>query len=96
VQRVRYRESLRTPKLVTTREPQRYDFNGFTFVSRMLRQGSRLRLVIGPVNSMYSQKNFNSGGDVSSESKSDARTVTVKLYHDGAHQSALYVPLAQP
>jgi uncharacterized protein len=96
VQRARYRESLRTPKLVTTREPQRYDFNGFTFVSRMLRQGSRLRLVVGPVNSMYSQKNFNSGGDVSSESKNDARTVTVKLYHDGAHQSALYVPLGQP
>lgn len=95
-QRARYRESLRTPKLVTTREPQRYQFNAFTFVSRMLRQGSRLRLVIGPVNSTYSQKNFNAGGDVSSESMQDARAVTVKLYHDRAHPSALFVPLGQP
>src|SRR4029078_2541126 len=40
VKRARYREDPRTPKLVTTREPQRYDFDGFTFTSRMLRQGS--------------------------------------------------------
>jgi hypothetical protein len=96
VKRARYRESLRTPKLVTTREPQRYDFDSFTFVSRMLRKGSRLRLTIGPMNSIYSQKNFNSGGDVSSETIGDARTVTVKLYHDRAHASALYVPVGQP
>jgi predicted acyl esterase len=90
VQRARYRQSLRTPKLVTTREPQRYDFNGFTFTSRMVRQGSRLRLIVAPVSSMYSQKNFNAGGDVSSESVRDARAVTVKLYHDRAHPSALF------
>jgi putative CocE/NonD family hydrolase len=96
VQRARYRQSLRTPKLVTTREPQRYDFNGFTFTSRMVRQGSRLRLIVAPVSSMYSQKNFNAGGDVSSESVRDARAVTVKLYHDRAHPSALFVPLGQP
>ena len=94
--RARYRESPRAAKLVTTREPLRYEFDGFTFTSRMLRQGSRLRLVIGPVNSIYSQKNYNSGGDVSSESMRDARTVTVKLYHDRAHPSALFVPLGQP
>ncbi|MGH8241378.1 MAG: CocE/NonD family hydrolase, partial [Steroidobacteraceae bacterium] len=79
VQRARYRESLRTPQLVTTREPLRYEFNGFTFVSRMLRQGSRLRLVIGPLNSMYSQKNYNSGGDVSAESLRDARAASIPL-----------------
>ena len=96
VKRARYREDLCVPKLVTTREPLRYDFDGFTFTSRMLRQGSRLRLVIGPINSMYSQKNYNAGGDVSSESVRDARTATVKLYHDRAHPSALYVPLGRP
>jgi len=96
VKRARYREDPRTPELVKTREPQRYDFDNFTFTSRMLRQGSRLRLIVAPVSSMYSQKNFNSGGDVSSESMRDAKAVTVKLYHDGAHQSALYVPMGQP
>lgn len=96
VQRARHRESRRAAKLVTTREPLRYDFDAFTFVSRMLRQGSRLRLVIGPANSTYIQKNYNSGGDVSSETMRDARAVTVKLYHDRAHPSALFVPLGQP
>lgn len=96
LKRARYRESLRQAKLITTREPLKYDFDGFTFTSRMVRKGSRLRLVVAPVNSMYSQKNYNSGGDVSSETMRDARPVTVKLYHDRAHPSTLFVPLGQP
>jgi hypothetical protein len=33
---------------------------------------------------------------VAEQSMSDARTVTVTLFHDRAHPSALYVPLGQP
>jgi uncharacterized protein len=95
-QRARYREDPRRAKLITTREPLRYDFDGFTFTSRRVHKGSRLRLVIGPVNSIYSQRNYNAGGDVSAESVRDARTVTVKLYHDRSHPSALIVPLGRP
>jgi putative CocE/NonD family hydrolase len=91
--RARYRESLREEKLIRTVEPLRYDFERFTFVSRRLKKGSRLRLVIGPVHSIHTQKNYNSGGIVSEESADDARSVTVKLYHDESHPSALYVPL---
>lgn len=94
--RARHRESLRQAKLVTTREPLKYDFDGFMFTSRRVREGSRLRLTIGPANSINSQKNFNSGGDVSSESMRDARAVTVKLYHDRSRPSALFVPIGQP
>ena len=94
--RARYRQSLREPRLVRTQEPLRYDFERFTFVSRCIRRGSRLRLVLGPLNSIYSQKNYNSGGVVSEETRDDARTVTVKLFHDTSHPSALYVPLGQP
>jgi hypothetical protein len=96
LRRARYRQSLREAKLIATREPLKYDFDGFTFTSRMVRKGSRLRLVIGPVDSTYSQKNYNSGGDVSAESMDDARTVTVKLFHDRAHPSTLFVPVGQP
>ena len=96
VKRARYREGPRQAKLVTTREPLEYVFDGFTFTSRMVRKGSRLRLVIGPVNSIYSQKNYNSGGDVSSETMHDARPVTVKLYHDRSRPSTLFVPVGQP
>ena len=93
--RARYRESHREAKLVRTNEPLRYDFEGFTFVSRLVRKGNRLRLTIGPVNSIYSQKNYNSGGVVSEESMKDARPVTVTLFHDESHPTALYVPFGR-
>ncbi|HMN46485.1 MAG TPA: CocE/NonD family hydrolase [Povalibacter sp.] len=96
VLRARYRESLREPKLVATKSPLRYDFERFTFVSREIAKGSRLRLRLSPINSMYSQKNYNSGKPVAEERMDDARTVTVRLYHDREHPSALYVPLGQP
>ena len=41
--RARYRESQREAKLVTTKAPQKYDFDHFTFVSRQIAAGSRLR-----------------------------------------------------
>ena len=94
--RARYRQSWREPKLITTRAPLRYDFERFTFMSQQIKKGSRLRLLISPINSIFSEKNYNSGGEVSSESMQDARAVTVTLYHDAAHKSALYVPMGQP
>jgi putative CocE/NonD family hydrolase len=97
--RARYREGLRTPKLIRTLEPLRYDFNRFTFTSRLIRRGHRLRLVIGPmgrtIESNFTQKNYNSGGVVAEESVKDARPVTVRLFHDEVHPSALYVPLGR-
>ena len=94
--RARYRVSLREERLINTSEPLPYKFERFTFISRRIRRGQRLRLVIGPINSIYSQKNYNSGGVVAEESVHDARPVTVVLYHDQAHPSALYVPYAVP
>ncbi|HEY0748433.1 MAG TPA: hypothetical protein VGD63_17160, partial [Steroidobacteraceae bacterium] len=49
----------------------------------------------GPVNSIYAQKNYNSGKLISEESVADARPVTVTLLHDSAHSSALYVPIGR-
>jgi uncharacterized protein len=92
--RARYRESLRSAKLVTNEQPQRYDFNAFAFASRVISKGSRLELIVGPANSISLEKNYNSGGVVSVESIKNARPVTVTLFHDAAHPSALYVPLA--
>jgi uncharacterized protein len=93
IQRARYRENPRRPQVVSSRDPLNYHFSGFTFVSRRIARGSRLRLVMGPVNSIFAQKNRNSGRDVSNESVEDSRVVTVRLYHDRAHQSVLRVPL---
>jgi uncharacterized protein len=96
VMRARYREGLRSPRLIQTTAPLRYDFDRFTFVSREIRKGSRLRLTIRPLNTFTSQKNYNSGKTVAEESMQDARTVTVNLFHDAKHASVLYVPLGQP
>jgi hypothetical protein len=94
--RARYRENVREPKMVGTHAAQRYDFEHFTFVSRQIAKGSRLRLTIAPVNSIFSEKNYNAPNPVAEQSMKDARTVTVTLFHDRAHPSALYVPLGQP
>lgn len=94
--RARYREGLRTTKLVRTDEPLRYEFERFTFASRRIGKGHRLRLVLGPINSIYAQKNYNTGGVVAEESMRDAQPVLVRLFHDAAHPSVLHVPFGQP
>jgi uncharacterized protein len=98
--RARYREGLRSPKLISTREPLLYDFNRFTFVSRVLKRGSRLRLVIAPMGTLtalsFSERNFNGGGVVAAESVRDARPVTVRLYSGRSRPSTLFVPLGRP
>ena len=92
--RARYRKSFREAQAVKPGAVERYDFDHFTFTARRIAKGSRLRLVVAPMNSMWVQKNYNSGGDVSKETGKDARKVTVTLYHDASRPSALYVPIA--
>jgi putative CocE/NonD family hydrolase len=96
IMRARYRESLRSQKLVTSKQPLRYDFDRFTFASRLVSKGSRLELVLSAANSFGIEKNYNSGGVIADETIADSRTVTVQLFHDAKRQSALYVPVAAP
>jgi len=92
--RARYRRSLREAVPVRPGAVERYDFDRFTFVARRIGKGSRLRLAIAPVNSMFAEKNYNAGGVVAEESGKDARKVTVTLYHDASRPSALSLPVA--
>jgi putative CocE/NonD family hydrolase len=94
--RARYRKSSHQQTLIDTSNSLLYDFDGFTFVSRQMARGHRVRLVVGPLRSVYAQKNFNSGGVVSDETMSDALVVTVSLHHDAAHPSVLHVPIGRP
>jgi putative CocE/NonD family hydrolase len=91
--RARHREGLRAAALIETAEPLLYRFEGFGFISRLARIGDRLRLVIGPYNSIYIQRNYNGGGVVSDESLADARPVAVTLWSGGPHQSLLWLPV---
>lgn len=93
--RARYREGERKARLIDTTDPLRYDFEQFTFISRRVVRGSRLRLVVGPMHSIHWQKNYNTGRCVSRESIQDSREVTVRLFHDTARPSALRVPIGR-
>jgi uncharacterized protein len=93
IRRLRYRESLREPKLVKPGEIVRCDFNPGLFVARRLMKGSRLRLVISSPNSTFWQKNYCSAGVVAEETAKDAHICHVQIHHDAAHPSAMQVPL---
>jgi uncharacterized protein len=72
---------------------ERYVFDGFTFFSRRIAKGSRLRLVLNCPNTIYLEKNYNSGGVVAEETAKDARTAHVTVYHDATHASRLELPI---
>jgi len=76
-------------------EINRYTFDGFTFFSRRITRGSRLRLIISCPNSIYTQKNYNSGGVVAEETEANAKVAHITLYHDAAYQSYLEIPIAK-
>lgn len=93
--RARYRRSLREPCVITSAEPQLYSFDTFWFMSRKVKTGERLRLIFGPFNSIYTQKNYNSGKLVADECRADAQTVSVSIcIGGGRHASVLYMPVA--
>ena len=92
--RARYRNSLKAPEAVKPGEINRYEFKSFRFISRRLALGSRLRLVLSPVNSIYWERNYNSGGVVAEESAKNARVAHITLYHDAEHQSWLELPIS--
>jgi putative CocE/NonD family hydrolase len=95
LRRLRYRESLRQEKPVKSGEIVKCDLSPGLFVARKLMKGSRLRLVISSPNSIFWQKNYNSGGIVADETAKDARTAHVKVYHDATHASAIQLRIRE-
>jgi uncharacterized protein len=93
--RARYRESLRQEKPVTAGKAEKYVFDNFTFFSRRVAKGSRLRLLVHCINSSGTEKNYNGGGVVAQETGKDAKTAHVTLLHDGEHASTLELPIVK-
>lgn len=94
--RLRYRESPRQAKLMKAGEIVACDFAPGLFVARRLMKGSRLRLVVSCPNTIWAEKNYNSGGVVAEETAKDARVAHIRVYHDPEHTSALLIPLGSP
>jgi uncharacterized protein len=94
--RARYRESLRTAKPVEAGKIEKYVFDNFTFFSRKIGQGSRLRLLVRSINTLGAEKNYNSGGVVAAETGKDAKTAHISVIHDPEHPCALELPIVKP
>ena len=93
--RARYRESLREEKPIVPGEIKQYIFDGFSFFSRRVAKGSRLRLIITCPNSIYVQKNYNNGEAVQTGTEVNAKTAHITLFHDVHRQSYLEIPIAK-
>jgi putative CocE/NonD family hydrolase len=91
--RARFREG-GAGKLVAPGGIERYRSTRAWWNSIRLPAGSRLRLVIGPVDSEYWQRNFNSGGRLGYETAHDARVATVTIHHGSRSPSSIDLPIA--
>jgi predicted acyl esterase len=93
--RLRYRESWQRPKLSVPGEAIRAEFFVPKFMSRRVRRGSRLRLVIRSPASIYYQKNLNTGKPVHEERSEDARRCEVWVHHERDRQTMLKLPVTR-
>jgi putative CocE/NonD family hydrolase len=96
LQRLRYRDGRLEPDLVQPGQPFQFSFAMPKFMSRRLRRGSRLRLVVRSPASIVYQKNLNSAKPVCEQRPYDARPCTVLLHHEPGMQSVLRLPIARP
>lgn len=92
--RARFRHGVTKAEPVQPGVIEPYRFDGFYFMVRQLPKGTRLRLVLAPVNTPGLQKNYNSGGRIGYETAKDARTATISVHLDPKHPSYLELPLA--
>jgi putative CocE/NonD family hydrolase len=91
--RARHRNGVDRVEQVDPGEIELYTFDRFYWFSRRLLKGSRLRLVIMPLNTPDRDKNYNSGGNTIHEAEVDARSATVRLHHGPQHRSAVILPV---
>ncbi len=92
--RARYRNSLEKTELVVPGKIELYRFEDFDVTARTINKDSRLVLIVSAgANAMFTQKNYNSGKDVSTESGEDAVTAVIKLHHSNRYPSYLKLPV---
>jgi predicted acyl esterase len=85
---------LREAKPVPSAKAEQYVFDNSMFFSRQVAKGSRLRLVIGSLNTPSFGKNYDSGGVVATETGKDA-PAHIPLLHDAEYPSALELPIVK-
>ena len=93
IRRARFRDGPFREELLKGGETVRIPFE-FHWVAWRLPAGSRLRLVLAPLNSPNYQKNYNTGGRIGYENPADARIAHIRIFHDDRRASRLTLPLA--
>lgn len=91
--RLRYRNSVRKAEPMPEGRIVRCELCDFAFFARRISRGSRLRLLIHAPNSIFTEKNYNSGGEVCRESGTVARVARVNLHQGGNRASYLELQL---
>lgn len=91
--RARHRKGVEMARLIEPGTINRYRFDRFNWTSRQIKEGSRIRLVIAPLNDIHWQKNYNSAKPVMGQTIEDAQTATVKLHMSPDHPSKLVLPV---
>jgi uncharacterized protein len=94
--RARYRHSVEHGEPIHENQPEEYRIPGDFWFAIRAPQGSQLRLIVGALNSPYSEKNWNSMKPVAEQSGADARVAHIKLLQSPDHPSTLTLPLGDP
>ena len=93
--RMRYRDSLETPKLMTPGEDYKVTIDaGVT--SNVFLAGHRIRLEISSSNFPRFDRNPNTGGSVADAGPKDARPATQTVYHEQQRYSYVLLPVVPP
>lgn len=92
--RARWNDSLERPNFAPRGKRVDYEFGKMGFVARTIAPGRRLRLVVDTPNSIYEQRNFNSGKEVVRETIADARATRVTMFEGGKEGARIELPIA--
>ena len=93
IRRARFRDGFFKQELLQPGQTVTIPFE-FNWLAWRMAAGTRLRLVLMPLNSSDYQKNYNTGGRIGYEDPLAARVAHIKLFHDKVRASVLLLPLA--
>lgn len=91
--RARHRDGLREVRMIEPGVVEKLVFERFYWFSRLIAEGSRLRLFIRPANGLSQQRHYNSHKPVHEQTAEDARTATVRLHHSDNYPTRLVLPV---
>jgi putative CocE/NonD family hydrolase len=91
--RARHRNGVDRSEPMSPDVVEKLVFDRFYWFSRKLHEGSRIRLVVAPMNTPDRDKNYHSGGNTILETDADARTATILIHNGPDYPSRLVFPV---